>query len=337
MSDPIVEVDGVVKVFGGEVRALDDVSLAFEPGIIYGLLGPNGAGKTTLIRVLATLLPPDEGTARIAGLDVRTDATAVRERIGLAGQFAAVDEYLTGRENVEMVGRLYGLSRADARARAAEILESIQLADAAERQVKTYSGGMRRRLDLAASLVGRPEVLFLDEPTTGIDPASRLDVWELIDDLVDTGTTVLLTTQYLEEADQLADRIAVIDHGRLISEGTGDELKDRLGGSVLAVTVAEDERERTLRALHGVAAEDPVYDDQRDRITVPATEGSTTLMEAVRRLDDAAIVPIDVGLQRPTLDDVFLALTGHATGADGAEGPGGDGRRGRERRARSTR
>ena len=337
MSGPIVEVENLVKVFGGDVRALDDVSLAFEAGIIYGLLGPNGAGKTTLIRVLATLLPPDGGTARVAGLDVQRDARAVRERIGLAGQFAAVDEYLTGRENVEMVGRLYGLSRGDSRRRAEEILEGIQLADAAGRQVKTYSGGMRRRLDLAASLVGRPEVLFLDEPTTGIDPASRLDVWDLIHDLVDTGTTVLLTTQYLEEADQLADRIAVIDHGRLISEGTGDELKDRLGGSVLAVTVSDEDRDRTLEALRGVVPEEPVFDRDRGRITLPAAEGSSTLMAAVRRLDAAGIVPIDVGLQRPTLDDVFLTLTGHtAQGSDGdRSGPGGRAQARRRGRART--
>ena len=232
MTDNIVDVQNVVRTFG-EVKALDGVSLSFEPGIIYGLLGPNGAGKTTLIRVLATLLKPTSGSATVAGVDVVADPDAVRTRIGLAGQFAAVDAYQTGRENVEMVGRLYNLSKQEAKHRTDEVLERIDLIDAADRQVKTYSGGMRRRLDLAASMVGRPEVLFLDEPTTGIDPRNRLDIWSLIEDLVKGGTTILLTTQYLDEADQLAARIGVIDRGTMIAEGTEDELKDMVGGSVV--------------------------------------------------------------------------------------------------------
>jgi ABC-2 type transport system ATP-binding protein len=311
MDDAIINVEGLVKVFKGQVRALDGLSLAVKPASIFGLLGPNGAGKTTLIRVLSTLLPPDGGTARVAGVDVRTDPGRVRARIGLAGQSAAVDEVLTGRENVEMVGRLYGLSRREARRRASEVLKRIRLLEAADRQVKTYSGGMRRRLDLAACLVGRPRVLFLDEPTAGLDPASRRDLWELIGNLVDTGATVLLTTQYLEEADQLADRIAVIDHGRLVSEGTPDQLKDRVGGAVLEVTVPEPDRARTLQALRGVGGQDPTGDRHRGRIVLPAPDGTRTLTEALRRLDAAGIALEDVALHKPTLDDVFLALTGH--------------------------
>lgn len=229
MSEPIVRVEAVGKTFPGGVRALDGLSLSVEPGTVHGLLGPNGAGKTTLVRVLTTLLTPDQGRVRIAGLDVRQDAAAVRSVIGLAGQYAAVDDYLTGRENVEMIGRLYGLRPAESRRRATDMLERIGLAEAAGRQVKTYSGGMRRRLDLAASLVGRPLVLLLDEPSTGLDPASRRDLWELIRGLVRDGTTVLLTTQYLDEADKLADRITVIDAGRVISDGTPDELKTAVG------------------------------------------------------------------------------------------------------------
>jgi ABC-2 type transport system ATP-binding protein len=311
MDAAIVEVERLVKVFKGQVRALDGLSLAVRPGSVYGLLGPNGAGKTTLIRVLSTLLEPDEGTARVAGVDVRADPAAARARIGLAGQSAAVDEVLTGRENVEMVGRLYGLPRRQARQRATEVLERIRLVEAADRQVKTYSGGMRRRLDLAASLVGRPQVLFLDEPTAGLDPASRRDLWTLIRGLVATGTTVLLTTQYLEEADQLADRIAVIDHGQLIGEGTGDQLKDRIGGAVLEVTVPESDRVQTLQALGCVDGQDPTDDQDRGRVMLPAPDGIRTLTEALRRLDAAGVTPEDVALRKPTLDEVFLALTGH--------------------------
>jgi ABC-2 type transport system ATP-binding protein len=319
MDDAIIQAEDLVKVFGGKVkvRALDGLTLAVAPGGIYGLLGPNGAGKTTLIRVLATLLPPDRGSARVAGVDVRADPAGVRARIGLAGQYAAVDDHLSGRENLEMVGRLYGLSRREARLRAAEVLERIRLREAADRQVRTYSGGMRRRLDLAASLVGRPRVLFLDEPTAGLDPASRRDLWALIGDLVDTGTTVLLTTQYLEEADQLADRIAVIDHGRLVSEGTGDQLKDRVGGSVLELTVPDGDGTRMLQALRAMGAKDAAWDRRRGRLVLAAPQGAATLAEALRRLHTAGVAPQDVTLRKPTLDDVFLTLTGHATTANG--------------------
>jgi ABC-2 type transport system ATP-binding protein len=323
MGEAIVQVEGLVKVFAGrvEVRALDGLTLAVEPGSIYGLLGPNGAGKTTLIRVLATLLEPDGGNARVAGADVRTEPAAVRARIGLAGQYAAVDDHLTGRENVELVGRLYGLSRQLARRRAGEVLERIGLLGAADRQVRTYSGGMRRRLDLVACLVGRPRVLLLDEPTAGLDPASRLELWALLGELVDTGTTVLLTTQYLEEADRLADRIAVIDHGQLVSEGTGDQLKDRVGGSVLELTVPDGGGARMLRALGAMGAEDAAWDRRRGKLVVAAPRGAATLAEALRRLDAAGVVTQDVTLRKPTLDDVFLALAGHAATANGHNQP----------------
>ena len=317
MSEPIVRVEELRKTFGGKVRALDGVSLAFDQGIIYGLLGPNGAGKTTLIRILTTLLEPDSGSAWVAGVDVLRDPVGVRRRIGLAGQSAAVDEFLTGRENVEMIGLLYGLSAAEARRRAGDVLDAIRLADAADRPVRTYSGGMRRRLDLAASLVGRPQVLFLDEPTTGIDPRSRLDVWNMLRELVAGGTTVLLTTQYLDEADTLAGRIAVIDRGRLIGEGTADEMKDRLGEAVIEVSVDEAQRADALRALAGLdgASVEPVT----GRITMAAPQGSRTLLEAVRLLTNAGIAPDDIALHKPTLDDVFLTLTGQAaTAADEA-------------------
>ena len=334
---PIVRAERIEKRFG-TIRALAGVSLEIEAGIIYALLGPNGAGKTTLIRVLATLLRPDAGTAAVAGIDVVHDPVAVRNRIGLAGQFAAVDEYLTGREAVEMVGRLYNLSRRTARERAAEVLERFSLAGDADRLVRTYSGGMKRRLDLAASLVGKPDVLFLDEPTTGIDPRSRLEVWALIRDLVGSGTTVLLTTQYLDEADQLAHRIGVINEGHLISEGTGNELKDRLGGAVIHVDVPEEAQEATRAALGAALGAEPGTEPGvAGTITLPAPDGPASLVTAVRTLDAAGITPTDIGLRRPTLDDVFIALTGHsATSGNDANGgrrrrPGRRGRRGRTR------
>jgi len=305
-----VETQDIVKTFG-DVVALDGVSLSFDEGIVYGLLGPNGAGKTTLIRVLTTLLKPDSGSALVAGTDVIGDPVGVRHKIGLAGQFAAVDEFLTGRENVEMVGQLYNLSKSEAARRAEDVLERINLIEAADRPVRTYSGGMRRRLDLAASMVGRPQVLFLDEPTTGIDPGSRLDLWDFIEELVEGGTTLLLTTQYLDEADRLADRIGVIDHGRLIDEGTSDELKDRFGGNVVEVHVADDDKEAATGALAGVAGGE--LRTERQAILIPAVEGPRTLTAAVRALDEAGIEPRDIGLRRPTLDDVFLKLTGHTT------------------------
>ena len=318
MNGPIVRVENVVKTFGETVRALDDVSLEFEPGIVYGLLGPNGAGKTTLIRVLTTLLKADSGYAEVAGIDVRKDPVAARNHIGLAGQFAAVDDYLTGRENVEMVGRLYNLSADESRRRADELLTRIHLDEAADRTVRTYSGGMRRRLDLAASLVGRPEILFLDEPTTGIDPQSRLDLWDLIRDLISAGTTVLLTTQYLEEADQLANRIAVIDRGKLIAQGSGDELKDKMGGSVIELHVADEDRTRALEAMGAISSE-ATFEGTRKTIRLPAPEGSQTLLKVVRRLDETGITAQDVALHKPTLDDVFLTLTGRGAAEAEAE------------------
>lgn len=308
---PAVRVRDVVRTFG-DVRALDGASLEVEPGIIYGLLGPNGAGKTTLIRVLCTLLPADSGTVEVAGVDVRSDPAAARTHIGLAGQFAAVDEYLTGRENVEMVGRLYGLGRAESRKRSAEVLERIGLADVANRRVSTYSGGMRRRLDLAASLVGRPQVMFLDEPTTGIDLRNRLELWEMLEDLVKGGTTVLLTTQYLEEADRLAQRIGVINAGRIVREGTADELKVAIGGSVLELATSEQDRARAMTVLAGLTGEQPAHDPVTNRLRIAATDGPATLLAAVRALDAAGIEPSDVALHKPTLDDVFMALTGDA-------------------------
>jgi ABC-2 type transport system ATP-binding protein len=297
--------------------ALDGLSLEVPAGVVFGLLGPNGAGKTTVIRVLATLLPVEAGTARVAGLDVRRDPAGVRTRIGLAGQHAAVDDHLSGRENVEMIGLLYGLTGREARRRAGQVLERIGLASVADRQVRTYSGGMRRRLDLAASLVGRPAVLFLDEPTTGVDPASRRELWALIRDLVDAGTTVLLTTQYLDEADRLAQRIAVIDQGRIVSEGTGDQLKNRVGAALVELAVTEADRARTLAALARVGAQ-PRGD--RGGIVVPAPLGARSLHEVLRELESPGIAAETIGLRKPTLDEVFLALTGYPTGPRVAAG-----------------
>ena len=309
-SDAAISVSELRKSFG-DVRALDGVSLEVSAGSVLGLLGPNGAGKTTLVRVLATLLKPDSGEARVAGLDVVHDEAALRQRIGLAGQYAAVDENLTGLENLTMVGRLYGMSRARARARGNELLERFDLVEAARRPVKTYSGGMRRRLDLAAALVASPPVLFLDEPTTGLDPRSRLGLWEVIEGLVSEGTTVLLTTQYLEEADRLADTIAVIDHGRLIAEGTSDQLKARVGGERLEVTLeAGDDTSAAVRALAPLADGEVVAEGAVVRLSVRERRGS--IVEAVRRLSESGIGVADLAVRRPTLDDVFLTLTGHA-------------------------
>jgi ABC-2 type transport system ATP-binding protein len=321
MDDAIIHAEGLVKAYGGKVRALDGLRLTVPRGGIFALLGPNGAGKTTLIRILATLLPADAGTARIAGIDVRANPAGVRSQIGLAGQSAAVDGYLTGQENVEMVGRLYGLPRGQAQRHAHDILERIHLTGVADRQVKTYSGGMRRRLDLAASLVGHPHVLFLDEPTAGLDPASRHDLWALIRDLADGGTTVLLTTQYLEEADQLANRIAVIDHGRLASEGTASQLKDRVGGAVVELRVAAADRSRTIQALRDGGLRDPTVDAQDGRVVLPAPDGARTLQVALHRLEDACVCAEDAALRKPTLDEAFLALTGHHTATNGRSRP----------------
>ena len=317
-----IEAEGLVKVYRsrkGETRALDGVDLDVAEGTVVGLLGPNGAGKTTTVRILATLLQPDAGTARVGGLDVRRDAQRVRGMIGLSGQYAAVDENLTGRENLWMFGRLYQLDSAEARRRADELLGQFLLEDAADRVSKTYSGGMRRRLDLASALIGRPRLLFLDEPTTGLDPRSRLAMWDVIRRQVDDGVSVLLTTQYLEEADELADDIAVVDQGRIIARGTADELKLQVGGERIEVVVrdaAELERAAGLLAPDGEAGIDA---DER-RVTVAAAGGAQQLLEAVRALGDAGVQVADVGLRRPTLDDVFLTLTGH-----GAEDPVPDG------------
>jgi ABC-2 type transport system ATP-binding protein len=310
VSQPAIEVRGLVKRFG-DVRALDGVDLTVRQGEMVGLLGPNGAGKTTLVRVLATLLEADAGTAHVLGLDVKRDAAVVRERIGLAGQYAAVDENLTGLENLTMVGRLYGFSRKDAKARGRELLERFDLLDAGGRATKTYSGGMRRRLDLAAALVAKPPVLFLDEPTTGLDPRSRLSLWALLEGLVAEGTTALLTTQYLDEADRLADTIAVIDHGRLIAEGTSDELKDRLGGERLEIRL-EDGADPgvAVRALAPMSDEPPALEAALVKVNVRERQGA--IVEAVRRLSEAGVGVDDLTMRRPTLDDVFLALTGHA-------------------------
>lgn len=310
MGQASIVADSVVRCFG-DVRALDGVSLSVEAGTIYGLLGPNGAGKTTLIRVLTTLLKPDSGTGFVAGIDVVAHPSLARKSLGLAGQTAAVDEFLTGRENLVMVGSLYHLPAREVKLRATEVLERINLTDAGDRPVSTYSGGMRRRLDLAASLVGRPEVLFLDEPTTGLDPRSRLEMWGLINELVQDGATVMLTTQYLDEADRLADLIGVIDHGRLISEGTASELKAKLGGDIIDVAVSADDRDQAASVLSRITGREASWNDASFTFTIPAANGATTLTEVVRGLDQAGVVPDDLALHRPSLDDVFLSLTGH--------------------------
>ncbi len=314
--------EGLVKIYRSrksEVRALDGVDLTVEEGTVLGLLGPNGAGKTTTVRILATLLKPDAGHATVAGFDVVRQAQELRSVIGLSGQFAAVDENLTGRENLWMFGRLYQLASAEARLRAGELLEQFDLLDAGDRTVKTYSGGMRRRLDLASALIGRPRLLFLDEPTTGLDPRSRLGMWEVIRGLVREGTTLLLTTQYLEEADELADTIAVVDHGKIIARGTADELKSQVGGERIEVVVrdrAEIARATEILARDGSGAS--TLDEHTRKLTVPATGGVATLVQVVRDLDEAGIQIDDIALRRPTLDDVFLSLTGHGAEVEAA-------------------
>ena len=310
-SASAVHVEGVTKRFGTTV-ALAGIDLDVPEGTVLGLLGPNGAGKTTLVRVLATLLAPDAGRAEVFGRDVVREPAAVRHLIGLAGQFAAVDEILTGRENLQMFGRLFDLSPAEARRRAAELLERFELADAADRPARTYSGGMRRRLDLASSLLTRPRILFLDEPTTGLDPRSRNEIWTIVRELVRDGTTIMLTTQYLEEADQLADRIAVIDHGQVIAEGTGNELKDRVGGQILEVELTSAaQRDEAQALLAGIGCGEPEPGERLDRLTLPAPRDGLELIEdAASTLRRAGIGVSDLGLRRPTLDDVFLQLTG---------------------------
>jgi ABC-2 type transport system ATP-binding protein len=322
MAEPAIEARELRKSYG-DVKALCGVDLVAPVGTVLGLLGPNGAGKTTAVRILTTLLPPDGGSARVAGLDVVKDAARLRAQIGLAGQYAAVDENLTGRENLEMVGRLYHLGKSASLGRADELLERFALTDAAGRLVRTYSGGMRRRLDLAAALVARPPVIFLDEPTTGLDPRSRLQLWETIEDRVAAGTTVLLTTQYLDEADRLADKIAVIDHGVVIAEGTSDQLKDRVGGERLEVTLADESQSSTaLEALATIASgENPTC--KKGLLSLPMRRDGGGIAEAVRRLDVAGVGIADIAVHRPTLDDVFIALTGRA--AEHENGGGEDG------------
>ena len=321
-----ITAEGLVKVFpsrSGEVRALDGVDLEVPTGAVLGLLGPNGAGKTTAVRILTTLLTPDSGRAIVNGIDVAADPQGVRRSIGLSGQYAAVDEYLTGRENLVMVGRLYHFDMAQARTRADELLEQFDLVEAADRPTKTYSGGMRRRLDLAGALVARPPIIFLDEPTTGLDPRSRIGLWDVIEGLVAQGTTVLLTTQYLDEADKLADSIAVVDRGRVIARGTSDELKAQVGGERLAVTVGAGHVQAARDVLVDLANGAVDVDEHSRQLVAPVAGGATALLEAVRAFDEKGVSILDIGVRRPTLDDVFLELTGHHAEAEASADEGG--------------
>jgi len=334
-TGPAILVEGLEKSFGS-VHALRGIDLAVPRGTVLGVLGPNGAGKTTAVRIMTTLLQPDAGRVLIEGRDVVRDDWAVREIIGLAGQSAAIQEELTGRENLEIVGRLYHLPRATCRQKAAELLERFDLSDAADRTAKTYSGGMQRRLDLAASLVAEPMVLFLDEPTTGLDPRSRIGMWQVIRDLVAGGTTLLLTTQYLDEADELADEIVVIDHGLVIAAGTSEQLKDRVGGDVVEFTVPDRSRlADAVLAVAGVSDGQPSVDQATGQVSIRAGHrGSEVLVQVVRNLDTAHIEPRGLALRRPSLDDVFLAITGHA--AEEEPSAGRPARRGRGRSQTAT-
>jgi ABC-2 type transport system ATP-binding protein len=308
--------ENLIKTYDkGKVRALDDLNLEVEEGTVLGILGPNGAGKTTTVRILATLLRPDSGRASVAGIDVIKEPERVREVIGLSGQYAAVDEILTGYDNLVMFGELYHLGKKNAVKRADELLEKFGLTEAAKRPIKTYSGGMRRRLDLAASLIVKPKVLFLDEPTTGLDPRGRQDMWGVIEELVKGGVTLLLTTQYLEEADQLADEIAVIDNGKVIARGTSDALKKQVGGERLEVVVESQHLKRTMEIVANVSGLQPTLDEGLRQISAPVSTGSKALFDALKMLDESGIHALDVGLKRPSLDDVFLSLTGHAAEA----------------------
>ena len=328
-----IKASGLAKAYG-DVVALNGIDIEVEQGTVLGLLGPNGSGKTTTVRILATLLQADSGSASVGGFDVATQPDEVRSVIGLTGQYAAVDEYLTGRENLELFGRLFHLSKFDAAKRAAELLDRFDLSDAADRGIKGYSGGMRRRLDLAASLIGRPNVLFLDEPTTGLDPRSRQGMWEVIEDLIAEGTTVLLTTQYLEEADQLANRIVVLDHGNVIAKGTSNELKSQVGGDRIEIVVESVGDVANAAALIQEFGSAPaITEDLTKTILLPVAGGSTAIVNIVRKLDENKISIADIALRRPTLDDVFLSLTGHATENTEEVSKPAKGRRGRKARS----
>jgi ABC-2 type transport system ATP-binding protein len=312
--------EDLVKTYrNGAVRALDHLSLDVEEGTVLSVLGPNGAGKTTCVRILATLLRPDSGHAMVGGIDVIKHPEKVREVIGLSGQYAAVDEILTGWDNLVMFGQLYHLGKKEAIARADELLERFSLTESAKRPIKTYSGGMRRRLDLAASLIVKPKVLFLDEPTTGLDPRGRQEMWSVIEELVKGGVTLLLTTQYLEEADQLADEIAVIDHGKVIARGTSDALKKQVGGERLEIVVEAHNIAKAMEVVANISGNKATLDEGLRMISAPVSTGATALIETLRSLDSAGIHPLDVGLKRPSLDDVFLSLTGHAAEETPAE------------------